>query len=81
MHLVLLPAVLRLLAISAIAAVAALVHATLAWRARSHGRGRTLAAWLVPGVGAVLAWQGGARGLPVAYALLLAAYVALRALP
>ncbi|MEI8259279.1 MAG: hypothetical protein WCJ30_26725 [Deltaproteobacteria bacterium] len=77
MHLVLLPAVLRLVAVSALAAVAVLLHVRLAWRARTEGTGRAVAAWLVPGAGAVLAWHAGARVGPVSYALAIVAYVTL----
>ncbi len=78
MHLALLPAALRLLAVSALAAMAVLMHVALAWRARTDGAPKAVAAWLVPGAGPALAWRGGARVLPVAYAVVLVAYVTLR---
>jgi hypothetical protein len=72
----------RLLALALCASVFVIEHLRLALRARRGGSaGRLALALVVPGVGAVLAWQQGRRVAPAFYVALGVAYLALRFAP
>ncbi len=79
----------RLLLAALCAAVVLVEHVRFALRAarprpeereaqERHGVGLRAAAWVVPGLGAVLAWRAGARVAPVVFALSVVGWLALR---
>ncbi len=76
------PSAVRLIALALIAALAIVEHLRLANWVRVHAGGtrRALVALILPGVGAFLAWRGGAKVRAIAYVSLVIGYFVVRAL-